>query len=168
MLEKYTKNEQDLLFPEQLFSIQEIQEVKQSIPDAPGAYAAYFKELPPFPKPLPKDLHVFCNKTLLYIGISEKDLRTRINAQHLGNSAHGSTTRLSIGVMFGYELRDHRKKNPDEEPFNDDRDKNKKGRIKGYTTKFTNTNEALLSDWLGSNVYFAYTEFEDELDICER
>lgn len=89
---------------------------------------------------------------VLYTGISKK-IRTRDFRQHfIGNNAGSSTLRKSIGVLRGYKLipRD-------------------KGKTTNGKTKFNETNEIELSEWMTKNLVLFYilnketNELENEL-----
>lgn len=103
--------------PKKLYSRVDIQQEDCPVPNCPGIYAWYFKEIPPG-VPL-KGCIEFQDKHLLYVGISPKkppktgkpssqNLRKRIRRHYSGN-AKGSTLRLSLGCLLsdklGIELR---------------------------------------------------------------
>lgn len=126
------------------------QALHNNIPQCPGLYAWFFKEIPPRVPTngcITKD-----DLTLLYIGISptkppvkkvtldSRNLRKRIRDHYFGN-AEGSTLRLTLGCLLsdelGIELR----------------------RIgNGYRMTFTKAGEEKLSDWMNQNAFVTWIE----------
>jgi hypothetical protein len=138
----------DLLSPVKLWSRAEVLETG-AVPRSPGVYAWYFRKIPPG---VPTHgCVVRDNLTLLYVGIAPKappqsgaaaskaTLRSRIR-YHMRGNAEGSTLRLTLGCLLreplGIQLR----------------------RVgSGTRMTFTPDGEALLSDWLTSNVYVCWS-----------
>ena len=128
------------------------------VPQEPGAYAWFFKEVPPN---VPTDGCVTKDGlTLLYVGISPdkvgkpnstQNLRKRITNHYRGN-AEGSTLRRSLGVLLtgqsDFPLR----------------------RVgSGSRLTFTHLGEQWLDDWMQDNAFVCWVkhetpwELEDEL-----
>lgn len=105
----------DPLFdPNRLIRGRDVVADPKAIPKEPGVYAWFFDQVPP---EVPTDgCVVVAGFPLLYVGISPKapprpggaasreSLRSRIK-YHLTGNAYGSTLRLSLGCLLGYELR---------------------------------------------------------------
>jgi len=71
-------------------------ENRSKFPKEGGVYGWYFDELPPG---LPKEGCTRLGKwTLLYVGLTDKPLKTRLN-QHFTGNAEASTLRLSLGAL---------------------------------------------------------------------
>lgn len=73
------------------------------LPSARGVYAWFFKSIPPVVPTA--DCYVRDNLTLLYIGISPKNARSRQNLRkrvvyHFRGNAEGSTLRLTLGTLL--------------------------------------------------------------------
>jgi len=122
----------------------------EHIPDNPGNYIVCLKKGSKLP-----DIGVSCTmKTykelnVIYTGIAGKSLRKRDYKQHFtGNNAGSSTLRKSIGSMFGYT-----KIARDKDPSNG-------------KTKFIETDEIKLSEWMKSNIviYFKCNSCPDDLE----
>lgn len=102
-----------LLEPEQLWSRQEVLGKPSPVPREPGAYAWYFREIPP--RVPVRNCNTFGSNTLLYVGISprkppkdgsapsEQKLVDRIRNHYRGN-AKGSTLRLTLGCLLSERL----------------------------------------------------------------
>jgi hypothetical protein len=102
-----------LLSPDRLWTRQECLTRDSPVPRAPGAYAWYFREVPPG-VPV-ADCLCAEGAVLLYVGISPKrptssggtvsrqTLRSRIKNHFRGNAA-GSTLRLTLGCLLETEL----------------------------------------------------------------
>ena len=120
------------------------------IPDNSGNYIVCLKKGSKLP-----DIGVSCKmKTyhelnVIYTGIAGKSLRKRDYRQHFtGNNAGSSTLRKSLGSMFGYA-----KIARDKDPSNG-------------KTKFKETDEIKLSEWMQSNLvlYFKSNLQPDDLE----
>lgn len=94
----------DLLEPSKLWRAAEVLTRPSPIPAASGVYGWYFNQSP--------DTRLLADR-LLYVGItprrmatraSRQNLRTRIRYHYRGN-AEGSTLRLTLGCLLGFELR---------------------------------------------------------------
>lgn len=115
-----------------------LKDIPSDIPNSKGNYIIVLK-----PKcKLPEIGITFCSKTIdnkevIYLGISNKSLRSRYFKQHFNGTAGNSTLRKSIGSMFGW------KKIP--------RDKVVNGK-----TKFNEVDENKLSEWMQYNLEFYY------------
>lgn len=121
------------------------------IPDAAGIYAWYFKAIPgvtPTDGCLKKD-----DLTLLYIGISPKNERSRENLRkrisyHYRGNAEGSTLRLTLGVLLadesGFPLR----------------------RVgSGKRMTFTHLGEQWLDDWMEENAFVCWLEHSSPWEV---
>ena len=122
----------------------------EKIPDCPGNYIVCLTEGAELP-----DIGESCTmKTLhglnvIYTGIAGKSLRKRDYSQHFnGNNAGRSTLRKSLGSMFGYT-----KIARDSDPSTG-------------KTKFTETDEVKLSEWMQSNLvlYFKINKEPNSLE----
>lgn len=110
--------------------------LSEHIPDNPGNYIVCLKKGSKLP-----DIGESCTMityqelNVIYTGIAGKSLRKRDYKQHFtGNNAGSSTLRKSLGSMFGY-AKIARDKDPS------------KGK-----TKFKETDETKLSEWMQSNL----------------
>ncbi len=123
------------------------------IPDNPGNYIVCLKngsELPYIE--IPYEMKTYQGLNTIYTGIAGKSLRKRDYKQHfIGNNAGSSTLRKSLGSMFGYV-----KIARDRDPSNG-------------KTKFKESDEIKLSDWMQSNLVLYFksnlnpNDLEDEL-----
>lgn len=102
-----------LLSPTKLWSRAEILQRPCPVPDRPGVYAWYFKQIPPL---VPMEGCItWQGLTLLYVGISpskptqergnlgKRNLRKRIQS-HLNGNAYGSTLRRTLGCLLSDQL----------------------------------------------------------------
>ena len=127
------------------------------VPQEPGAYAWFFKDVPaavPTDGCITKD-----GLTLLYVGISpdkvakpssKQNLRKRITNHFRGN-AEGSTLRRSLGVLLtnvsGYPLR----------------------RVgSGKRMTFTHLGEQWLDDWMEANAFVVWVEHPKPWELEEE
>lgn len=127
------------------------------IPQEPGAYAWYFKDIPsnvPTDRCVTKD-----GLTLLYVGISPdkvgkpnstQNLRKRI-ANHYRGNAEGSTLRRSLGVLLSrhshYPLR----------------------RVgSGNRMTFTHLGEQWLDEWMQDNAFVCWVEHPAPWELEEE
>lgn len=105
-------NLDSLLYPNRLYSREEVLSNPSPVPKASGVYAWYFKEVPQTVKT--DRWHVQGDKTLLYVGISPKQtprqgkpstqtIWHRIRYHYRGN-AEGSTLRLTLGCLLSEQL----------------------------------------------------------------
>jgi hypothetical protein len=101
-----------LLYPDRLYSRDEVLSNPSPIPKDSGVYAWYIKEVPPMVTT--DGCHVQDDKTLLYVGISPKQtprqgkpstqtIWHRIRYHYRGN-AEGSTLRLTLGCLLSEQL----------------------------------------------------------------
>lgn len=121
------------------------------ISDLPGIYIICLKLNSDLPKVSIKPEFVqFDTLNVIYVGISSKSLRKRDYKQHFnGNNAGKSTLRKSLGALFGYPqiARDS----------------------KSNKTKFNDSDEIKLSDWMKRNLVMysletvEYEKLEDDL-----
>lgn len=93
--------------PEFLKSLADLE--KEPPPQAPGIYGWYFDRMPP--KVPRKNCVCIDGWRLLYIGITETDLHSRILSQHFKGNAEGSTLRLKVGCLLAKKLRLNLQKN---------------------------------------------------------
>ena len=75
---------------------------RSSVPKEPGVYGWYFDSIPP--KIPMADYIEIDGHDLLYVGITNTDMRRRILSEHLGRSAFASTLRLSLGCLLSESL----------------------------------------------------------------
>jgi hypothetical protein len=122
----------------------------EHIPDNPGNYIVCLKKgskLPDIGESCTMETYQKLN--VIYTGIAGKSLRKRDYKQHFtGNNAGSSTLRKSLGSMFGYA-----KIARDKDPNNG-------------KTKFNETDEIKLSEWMKSNLvlYFKSNLHPDDLE----
>jgi hypothetical protein len=130
-----------LLFPDRLYCRSEILSRPSPVPNLPGIYAWYFKNL--LDDTMRQTCHTWEGLPLLYIGIASEErsqsLRKRLR-YHLKGNAEGSTLRLSLGCLLsdqlGIQLR----------------------RIgSGTRMTFTPPGEMKLNQWLDDNAFIAWT-----------
>lgn len=127
-----------------IFSRQAVLTKPCPVPSKPGLYAWFFKEIPgavPATGCVTRD-----GLTLLYIGISPKNDRSRQNLRrrityHYRGNAEGSTLRLTLGVLLsgeiGYPLR----------------------RVgSGSRMTLTHLGEQCLDAWMARNAYVCWVE----------
>jgi GIY-YIG catalytic domain len=142
----------DLLAPARLFSRDEVLSRPSPVPNAPGVYAWYFREIPagvPTANCVQHD-----GATLLYAGISpsappangkrpsSQSLWHRIRYHYRGN-AEGSTLRLTLGCLLADELGIQLR------------------RVGSGKRMTFGPGEAVLSEWMGRNALVAF-------HVCER
>ncbi|MDA1082440.1 MAG: hypothetical protein O2973_12365 [Gemmatimonadetes bacterium] len=147
-----------LLHPSRLWSRHEVLQRPSPVPQEPGVYGWYFRDIP---DGVPTDgCHRHAGMTLLYVGISPRrppvngappsrqQLRKRIRYHFRGN-AEGSTLRLTLGCLLstrlGIELR----------------------RVGGGTRHTFASGEALLSDWMQDNAFVCWAPHPDPR-TCEE
>ena len=130
-----------------LFSRTDLLAQPDLVPAARGVYAWFFRVLPPL-VPI-RDCHVRDELTLLYVGISPKNersrqhLRNRITYHYCGN-AEGSTLRLTLGTLLAgisdFPLR----------------------RVgSGRRMTFTHLGEQWLDLWLEQNAFVCWVEHDE-------
>ena len=141
--------------PVRVWSRDEVLTKPSPVPNAPGVYGWYLKEVPPG---VPASGCVTHNGlTLLYIGIAPKPpsktgkastrtLRGRIR-QHYSLNAEGSTLRLTLGCLLqerlGIQLR----------------------RVGSGTRMTFGAGEKVLSQWMGENAFVCWVEHPMPWDI---
>jgi hypothetical protein len=142
----------NLFAPTRLFTVDDVIARPSAAPAAPGVYAWYFSEIPPFVDAT--NCHRWQDLSLLYVGISPKapplngrppsrsTLKARLRTHYAGN-AEGSTLRRTLGCLlgqrFGIELR-------------------RVGSGTRYT--FTNPGEQLLDGWMRKHAFVTWLETE--------
>jgi len=140
-----------LIHPKKLFTRAEVLQKKCPVPNSPGIYAWFFKEIP---QGAPTEgCLMFDDKHLLYAGISPRkpprigkpsnqNLRKRIKNHYKGN-AEGSTLRLTLGCLLseqlGIELR----------------------RVRSGKTMTFHTGEEKLSNWMNENAFVSWVVHEE-------
>lgn len=146
-----------LINPIVLYSRSAVLAKPSPVPQEPGAYAWYFKEIPPnVPTDgcLTKD-----GLTSLYVGISpdkfgkpnsKQNLRTRITNHYRGN-AEGSTLRRSLGVLLTIQS---------------DFPLRRVGSGKRMT--FTHLGEQWLDEWMEENAFVCWTEHPTPWELEEE
>lgn len=128
----------------QIFSRAEIVAKPDSIPASRGVYAWFFRDIPG--RPPVEDCFSRNGLTLLYIGISPKNVRSRQNLRkrityHYRGNAEGSTLRLTLGALLAdqsdYPLR----------------------RVgSGRRMTFTHLGEQWLDAWMAENAFVCWIE----------
>lgn len=102
-----------LLDPPRLYSRSEVLAKPSPVPAQSGVYAWYFEEAPP--RVPTAGTHERHGHRLLYVGIaprkpavtgkpSKQHLRKRLRT-HYARDAYGSTLRLTLGCLLGFQLR---------------------------------------------------------------
>jgi hypothetical protein len=144
--------------PSRFWSRGEVLAKPSAVPDAPGVYAWYLRELPPG---VPNTGCVQCSDlTLLYIGIaprppakngtiSRRTLRGRLR-EHYSRNAEGSTLRRTLGCLLaqqlGIELR----------------------RVGSGERMTFGAGERILSEWMNENAFVCWREHPAPWEIeCE-
>ena len=144
-----------LINPKNLYSRFAVLSQPCPVPQEPGAYAWFFKEIPN----VPTDSYIQKNgMTLLYAGISpdkvskpnsKKNLRKRITNHYRGN-AEGSTLRRSLGVLLTEES---------------DFPLRRVGSGKRMT--FTHLGEQWLDKWMEKNAFVSWVTHEKPWELEE-
>lgn len=117
------------------------------IPSSRGVYAWFFRSIP---GALPADgCYVRDDLTLLYIGISPKNTRSRQNLRkrityHLRGNAEGSTLRLTLGTLLA-----------------GDSDFPLRRVGSGRRMTFTHMGEQWLDDWMDANALVCWVEHDE-------
>jgi hypothetical protein len=130
-----------------LFSRAEVMSRPDIIPAVRGVYAWYFRSIPPL---VPIDDCIMRDDlTLLYVGISPKNVTSRQNLRkrityHYRGNAEGSTLRLTLGTLLSgisdFPLR----------------------RVgSGRRMTFTHLGERWLDDWMCANALVCWTEHDE-------
>lgn len=149
----------DLVARPQLWSRAEVLAKPRPVPQAPGIYAWYFREIPPdVPR---KDCTVHQEFTLLYIGIaptrpfvngkaaSVRTLSSRLR-EHMIGPSEASTLRLSLGCLLsarlGLDLR----------------------RVGTGRRMTFGAGERVLSEWMAQNALVAWTIHDHPWEIEEQ
>jgi hypothetical protein len=143
--------------PKTLYSRSAVLATPCPVPQEPGAYAWFFKEVPAM---VPTDGCVTKDGlTLLYVGISpdkvgkpnsKQNLRKRITNHYRGN-AEGSTFRRSLGVLLTGES---------------DFPLRRVGSDNRMT--FTHLGEQWLDDWMEENVFVTWVEHPKPWELEEE
>jgi len=128
----------------QLFSRSAIVSAPDIIPASRGVYAWFFRDIP---RQIPVD-GCFCRDglTLLYIGISPKNARSRQNLRkrityHYRGNAEGSTLRLTLGTLLA-----------------SDSDFPLRRVGSGRRMTFTHLGEQWLDSWMTDNAFVCWVE----------
>ncbi len=128
----------------QLFSRSAIVSAPDIIPASRGVYAWFFRDIP---GQIPVD-DCFCRDgcTLLYIGISPKNARSRQNLRkrityHYRGNAEGSTLRLTLGTLLA-----------------SDSDFPLRRVGSGRRMTFTHLGEQWLDAWMADNAFVCWVE----------
>lgn len=142
--------------PPLLYSRSEVLNKPCPVPQKPGVYGWYFKEIP---GQVPTEgCKTIDGLTLLYVGISpsrknsKQNLRKRIKYHYQGN-AYGSTLRLTLGTLLaeqsGFPLR----------------------RVGSDRMTFTHLGEQWLDEWMEENAFVCWEEhpepWNEETEIFE-
>lgn len=88
---------------------------------------------------------------VLYVGMSNQGLNSRIGKTHFNGTAGRSTLRKSLGCLFGYKLIPRSKNNPND----------------GKTT-FETCDEERLSKWMRDNLIVFYATVRDDIESVEN
>lgn len=123
-----------------------------NIPDTSGNYIVclkYGSELPDIG--IPYEMKTYQELNTIYTGMATNSLRKRDYKQHFtGNNAGSSTLRKSLGSMFGYD-----KIARDRDPSNG-------------KTKFKESDEIKLSDWMQSNLVLYFKSNLNPNDLEDK
>jgi hypothetical protein len=130
-----------------LFTRAEILAKPDIIPPVRGVYAWFFRTVPPL-VPI-NDCHSRDDLTLLYVGISPKNAKSRQNlrkriAYHYRGNAEGSTLRLTLGVLLA---------------STNDLPLRRVG--SGRRMTFTHVGEQWLDEWMNDNALVCWTEHDE-------
>ncbi len=146
-----------LIKPNILYSRSAVLTENSPVPQEPGAYAWFFKEVPPN---VPTDGCITKDGlTLLYVGISPdkigkpnstQNLRKRITNHYRGN-AEGSTLRRSLGVLLSRQS---------------DFPLRRVG--SGNRMTFTHLGEQWLDDWMQDNAFVCWVEHPEPWKLEEE
>lgn len=141
-----------------LFTRRQVLAKPALVPAVRGVYGWYFRAPPPA---IPiDDCHKRDDWSLLYVGISPKNARSRQNLRkrivyHLRGNAEGSTLRLTLGALLY--------------PSSDFPLRRVGG---GNRMTFTHLGEQWLDEWLNENAMVCWTEHDEpwllENEILER
>ncbi|THF84703.1 GIY-YIG nuclease family protein [Cohnella fermenti] len=114
------------------------------IPHATGVYCITTNSINQLPSPMQSLNYSYLNsRPVIYVGISNRSLRTRDYRSHFNGNARGSTLRKSLGSLFGLERIQS----------NND--------IGTSKYKFSKADELKLSDWMKENInlhFFVHPE----------
>jgi hypothetical protein len=112
------------------------------VPSCAGNYIVCLKENAELPDiGITAYTSLFDNLEVVYIGISS-NLKDRIYKSHFNGNAGQSTLRRSIGSLFGYA-------------------KIPRDKIENGHTKFNDSDETKLSEWMKNNMVFYYLANDD-------
>ncbi|MCW2899286.1 MAG: hypothetical protein JWO67_1551 [Streptosporangiaceae bacterium] len=147
------------LWPERLWSRNEVLSRPSPIPAVPGVYGWWFNRLPPLVDV--SGCHRADRFTLLYTGISPKQpprngrsaskgqLRQRIVTHYAGN-AEGSTLRKTLGCLMAKELGIQLR------------------RVGSGSRRTFVDGEQQLSQWIGEHAFVSFTPHERPWELEER
>ena len=129
-----------LTFPQRMYSRVEVLARPSPVPNVSGIYGWYFSNVPD-QIDASRCIKVQGRK-LLYVGIaprspsgSKASLRSRLRT-HYGGNAEGSTLRLTLGCLLGFQLR----------------------RVGGGTVMTFGPAEPELSTWMANNAFVTWIE----------
>ncbi|MFE0633165.1 GIY-YIG nuclease family protein [Streptomyces sp. NPDC058864] len=136
--------------PKRLWSADEVLIRPSPIPAAPGVYGWHFDESPYSGLPAGQLLYVGIAPRHMATRRSTQNLRTRVRYHFRGNAA-GSTLRLTLGCLLGFELR----------------------RVgSGTRMTFGKAGEATLSQWMAKHARVCWVEHPEpwtaESDLITR
>ena len=121
-----------------------------SISRKPGVYIVLIRDLTSFPN---CGYDISCKKfkglNVVYVGMSKSNLYKRIWNRHLGKVSGNSTLRQSLGALFGFKQ------------FPRDKDN-----LENDFIRYSEENEAWLTDWMKDNLIFYYYPCDD-CDLVE-
>lgn len=114
----------------------------KALPNYKGIYIITAKSINCLPELIRNvEYHLYEGRPIIYIGISNRGIRTRDYKNHFIGNARNSTLRKSIGVLMGLN-RQYEVKNPSK-------------------YKFENNDEAYLTKWMSENLWLHYINCEE-------
>ncbi len=149
---------ESLIHPDKVYSRTEVLPRETPLPQSPGVYAWFFKEIPP--KVPIENCIKFNDLHLLYIGISlqkpqrkgkpsKQTLRKRIKNHYRGN-AEGSTLRLTLGCLLSEKLRIELR------------------RVGSGKRMTFSQGEELLSKWMSENAFVSWIVNDEPWRVEDR
>lgn len=132
-----------LVTPDRLWSAQEVLVRPSPVPARAGVYGWHFKQSPHLGLPAGRLLYVGIAPRYMANRTSTQNLRKRVRYHFRGNAA-GSTLRLTLGCLLGFELR----------------------RVgSGKRMTFGKSGEASLSQWMADNARVCWIEQSEPWDM---
>lgn len=114
----------------------------KSLPNYKGLYIITASSIDCLPKLIRSaKYHLYKGRPIIYIGISNRGIRTRDYKNHFIGTARNSTFRKSIGVLMGL---------------------NRKYEVKNSSKyKFEHNDETYLTKWMHDNLWLHYINYEE-------